>query len=222
MLNCATLDSSMRQTATILYRKGKNRFAVRLSTPSQGVGNRHASAARIDRRTFLKMGASVILTTAFTHPALAALRPERHVLSFYNVHTAETLKTCYRANGKLIHRAVSRINHIMRDFRTGEIKAIDPNLLDLLHHIVVGVKPVAPISIISGYRSPSTNAALRRVSSGVSKKSLHMEGRAVDIRIPGHQTPALRQVAIDLQSGGVGYYPQSNFVHLDTGPIKVW
>ncbi|MFO7716864.1 YcbK family protein [Desulfosarcina sp.] len=212
----------MQQAAGSPYRKGRNRFAVRLSTPYQGVDKRLASTAQIDRRTFLKMGASVILTTAFAHPALAALSPEHHVLSFYNVHTGETLKTCYRANGKLIHRAVIRINHIMRDFRTGEIKAIDPNLLDLLHHIVVGVKPVAPISIISGYRSPSTNAALRKVSGGVAKKSLHMEGRAVDIRIPGHQTPALRQVAIDLQSGGVGYYPKSNFVHLDTGPIKIW
>ncbi len=175
-----------------------------------------------DRRTFLKMGASAMLTSLITHPVLAAIRPDNHVLSLYNVHTGETLKTCYRSNGKLIHRAVTRISHIMRDFRTGEVKAVDPKLLDQLHRIVLEAKPLSPISIISGYRSASTNAALSKISSAVSPKSLHMEGRAIDIRIPGYQTPALRQLAINLHSGGVGYYPESDFVHLDTGPIMVW
>lgn len=175
-----------------------------------------------DRRTFLKLGTSALLTTAFTHPVLAAVNLEHHVLSFYNVHTGEALKTCYRSNGKLIHRAVNRISRIMRDFRTGEIKAVEPGLLDLLHHIVVKAKPLSPINIISGYRSPSTNAALRKISAAVAPNSLHMEGRAIDIRIPGHPTSALRQMAIDLKSGGVGYYPNSDFVHLDTGPVKVW
>lgn len=171
------------------------------------------------------MGAASILTTVFTHPVLAAVGPARHshhVLAFYNIHTGEKLKTCYRSNGKLIHRAIQRINYIMRDYRTGEIKPVDPRLLDLLHRIVWEIKPRLPISIISGYRSPRTNAALRRVTEGVARKSLHMEGRAIDIRIPGHRTTALRRLAIDLQCGGVGYYPESNFVHLDTGPVKVW
>ena len=110
----------------------------------------------------------------------------------------------------------------MRDHRTGEIKPVDPNLLDLLHRIVMEEKSRSPISIISGYRSPSTNAALRKVTAGVAEKSLHMEGRAIDIRIPGYQTTALRQLAINLKGGGVGYYPESDFIHLDTGPVKVW
>jgi uncharacterized protein YcbK (DUF882 family) len=178
-----------------------------------------------NRRFFLKWGASAILTTVFTHPVLAAVNPkshEHHILSFYNIHTGETLKTCYRSNGKLIHRAVNRISYIMRDYRTGEVKPVDPNLLDLLHRIVMQEKPRSPLSIISGYRSPRTNAALRKVTAGVASNSLHMEGRAIDIRIPGYQTTALRQIAINLQCGGVGYYPDSDFVHLDTGPVKVW
>ena len=185
----------------------------------------HILSQFTDRRTFLKVGASAILTTVFTHPVLAAANPknhEHHILSFYNIHTGETLKTCYRSNGKLIHRAVNRISYIMRDHRTGEIKPVDPNLLDLLHRIVMEEKPSSPLSIISGYRSPSTNAALRKVTAGVAPKSLHMEGRAIDIRIPGYETRALRQIAINLHGGGVGYYPESNFIHLDTGPVKVW
>jgi uncharacterized protein YcbK (DUF882 family) len=110
----------------------------------------------------------------------------------------------------------------MRDHRTGEVKPVDPKLLDLLHRIVMEEKPRSPLSIISGYRSPSTNEALRKVTAGVAAKSLHMEGRAIDIRIPGYRTTALRQIAVDLHCGGVGYYPESNFVHLDTGPVKVW
>ncbi len=184
-----------------------------------------ALTLRISRRTFLKMGTSTVLTTAFTQPVIAAVLPARHeprVLSFFNIHTGETLRACYRANGKLIHHEVNRINHIMRDYRTGEIKPVDPDLLDLLHHIVIQVKPHSPINIISGYRSPRTNAALRKITTGVARKSLHMQGRAIDIRIPGYQTTTLRQLAIDLKSGGVGYYSESDFIHLDTGPIKVW
>ena len=180
---------------------------------------------RPSRRHFLKISASAMLTTLFAHPVLAAVGPgaaEHHILSFYNIHTGEALKTCYRAHGKLIHRAVNRISHIMRDHRTGEIKPVDPKLLDLLHHLVIEIRPRSPISIISGYRSPRTNESLRKITTGVAKKSLHIQGRAIDIRIPGYQTSALRQLAINLHSGGVGYYSKSDFVHLDTGPIKVW
>ncbi|MBR9987922.1 MAG: DUF882 domain-containing protein [Desulfosarcina sp.] len=183
------------------------------------------SSFHTNRRTFLKWGASAILTTVFAPPVLAAVDPKAHhphILSFYNIHTGETLKTCYRSSGKLILRAVNRISHIMRDHRTGEVKPVDPALLDLLHRIVMEEKPRSPLSIISGYRSPSTNEALRKVTSGVALNSLHMDGRAIDIRIPGCQTNALRRLAIDLRCGGVGYYPESDFVHLDTGPVRVW
>jgi uncharacterized protein YcbK (DUF882 family) len=177
------------------------------------------------RRTFLKIGAATLLTPVLEQPVFAALSSDHdqdYVLSFYNIHTGETVRTCYRTNGKLIRCSLDQINFIMRDFRTGDIKPVDPRLLDLLHRIVAEMTPQAPISIISGYRSPRTNAALRRVTTGVARNSLHMQGRAIDIRIPGQQTSALRQLAIRLKSGGVGYYPKSNFVHLDTGPVRVW
>jgi uncharacterized protein YcbK (DUF882 family) len=182
-------------------------------------------ASYTNRRGFLKISASAMLTGFFSPPVLAAVatkRYEDYLLSFYNIHTREHLTTCYRTNGQLNRHAMQRINHILRDFRTGEIKPIDPDLLDLLHQIVIEVKPRVPISIISGYRCPRTNAALRRITTGVAKNSLHMKGRAIDIRIPGYRTVALRQLAINLKAGGVGYYPASNFIHLDTGPIKIW
>lgn len=186
---------------------------------------RGVSPIAVDRRTFLKMGASALLASAVSHPALAAIAPHKHayhVLSFYNIHTGETLTTAYRDNGRLIRPAVASISHILRDYRTGEVKPMDPKLLDLLHRLVSEISPREPISVISGYRSPRTNAALRRVTTGVAKYSLHVEGRAIDIRIPGQPTAELRQMAIGLKSGGVGYYPKSDFLHLDTGPVKVW
>lgn len=174
------------------------------------------------RRTFLKFSASAALTAIFSCPAAAAMASENRVLAFYNVHTGETLKVRYYSGGKLIHRALQRINRIMRDHRTGESKPVDPLLLDVLHRLTSTIAPPSPINIISGYRSPSTNAALRKATSGVAANSLHMEGRAIDIRIPGCRTEAIRELAIYMQSGGVGYYPRSDFVHLDTGPFKVW
>ena len=183
------------------------------------------SPASTTRRAFLKIGASAILTGVFTHPALAVVSPEAHerrVLSFYNIHTGEAIRACYRADGRLVRAAIKRINFILRDYRTGEIKPVDPKLLDLLHRISTAVDPHAPISIISGYRSPQTNAALRKITTGVARNSLHMEGRAIDIRIPGYRTSALRRLAVQLKAGGVGYYPKSDFIHLDTGPVKTW
>lgn len=182
----------------------------------------HPKPSSIKRRAFLKMCAATIASATLPYQALAATTSKHCILSLYNIHTGESLKTCYRTNGKLIQRAVDRISHIMRDHRTGEIKPVDTKLLDLLHHIVEEVTPHAPISIVSGYRSPRTNAALRRVTTGVARNSLHMQGRAIDIRIPGYQTKTLHQVAIAMKSGGAGYYPASDFVHLDTGPIKAW
>jgi uncharacterized protein YcbK (DUF882 family) len=183
------------------------------------------SAFDTTRRTFLKIGASTILASLFPHTTIAALCPEQpqhYNLSLYNIHTGESLDACYRKNGKLVHHAVKQISRIMRDYRTGEIKTVDPHLLDLLHRIVRTVKTKRPISIISGYRSPRTNEALRRITSGVARNSFHMSGRAIDIRIPGYPSEKLYRQSIKLRGGGVGFYPQSNFVHLDTGPVRCW
>jgi uncharacterized protein YcbK (DUF882 family) len=176
----------------------------------------------MNRRIFLKRGASAFLSAAIAHPVFAAIPTNDCVLSFYNTHTGERLKTCYRKKGKLNRQAMYRINYVMRDHRTGDIKAIDPQLMDQLHRIVNRIRCDHPIHIISGYRSPQTNATLRKASRAVAKKSLHMDGRAIDIRIPGVRTAYLRRLAVDMAFGGVGYYPGSDFVHLDTGPFKVW
>jgi uncharacterized protein YcbK (DUF882 family) len=114
------------------------------------------------------------------------------------------------------------INHILRDHRTGEIKPIDPDLLDLLHALRTRLGTQRPFHVISGYRSPCTNEQLRSRSRGVARKSMHLFGKAVDIRIPGHDLADLRQAALAEQAGGVGYYPRPGFVHVDVGRVRFW
>lgn len=155
--------------------------------------------------------------------AAAAVLPQRR-LSFYNIHTEETLSTVYWERGRYLDASLSEIDHLLRDFRTGEIKAIDPDLLDLLHRLEGALDCTDPIHVISGYRSPETNAMLRRRSKNVAKNSYHMYGRAIDIRLPGRCLCDLRAAAIAQGRGGVGYYPDpdSQFVHVDTGPVRTW
>ena len=143
-------------------------------------------------------------------------------LSFYNTHTGESMKTVYWNQGTYVPEALADINYILRDYRTGEMKEIDTDLLDLLFAIHRKMESTAPFDIISGYRSPETNSLLNITSNGVVKNSLHIHGKAIDIRLPGHDLKALRLAAIDLQRGGVGYYPSSDFVHLDVGRIRYW
>ena len=176
------------------------------------------------RRDFLKMGSGFLAGCLLPATAMAALRPDnrRRSLSFYNTHTAERLSICYFKDGAYCPDAMASINHILRDHRTGEIKPIDRRLLDLLATINHRLGCGSPFHIISGYRSPKTNAMLRKTSSGVAKFSYHMLGRAIDIRLPDCDTHTLRQTCIDLQRGGVGYYPRSDFVHVDTGAFRTW
>jgi uncharacterized protein YcbK (DUF882 family) len=157
--------------------------------------------------------------------ALAALerlaRPGKN-LSFYNLHTDEYLDVCYGRNAKYDPAALKKINYILRDHRTGDVKAIDPQLLDLLHTISLKTRSPSPYHVISGYRSPATNSKLRQKSSGIASKSLHMCGQAIDIRLPGFATRRLRDVAFAVKGGGVGYYPQADFVHVDVGRVRFW
>lgn len=178
------------------------------------------------RRRFLAIGAGAFVTAAgmtsrsvFAQSAI--ITPER-TLSFYNLHTGENLKTAYWAEGEYIPEALSDINHLLRDFRNDEIKPINLGLLNLLHDITQHLGTSKPIQLISGYRSSSTNAKLHDRSSGVAKHSLHMDGMAADIRIPGHDLSELHKVAAAMQGGGVGYYPKSDFVHVDVGRVRYW
>jgi uncharacterized protein YcbK (DUF882 family) len=174
------------------------------------------------RRWFLRSCAGVAtglaLPTAFATSQATADRR----LAFYNTHTAESVTATYWVQGEYIGAGLDGINRVLRDHRTGEVYPIDPGLLDLLHALQSNVDVNSPFSIISGYRSAKTNAMLNQNSSGVAKRSLHMRGEAVDIRLPGCELPNLRKAALALKSGGVGYYPASDFIHIDTGRVRFW
>lgn len=140
----------------------------------------------------------------------------------YNVHTGEFLKTCFRTGGQYCRQAIDDINYLMRDRRTNEIKEIDIDLLELMYELSRQLLTNRPFHIISGYRSKATNEWLRKRNRNVALKSLHLKGKAVDIRIPGFNLSAVRWVAASLKGGGVGYYPRSNFIHIDTGRVRYW
>ena len=143
-------------------------------------------------------------------------------LSFDNIHTGEKLTAAYWQNGHYLPDGLREIDYTLRDFRTGDVYAIDPRLLDLLYRLRQQLAYDGPINVISGYRCPATNAMLAARSRGSSKNSYHMRGMAIDIRMPGRPLPELRDAAILLGLGGVGYYPESDFVHVDTGPVRFW
>ena len=183
----------------------------------------------LNRRRFLGIGAATAAAAAFPARLRAAGLPKNpapeRVLSFFNTHTGERLKTAYCCGGSYRPDALNEINHILRDFRANEIKPIDPKLLDLLHELGGTLETDQPFHIISGYRSAATNALLRErggATTGVATHSLHMDGKAIDIRIPGVKLDGLRAAARSLKLGGVGYYPSSNFVHVDTGRVRYW
>jgi uncharacterized protein YcbK (DUF882 family) len=145
-------------------------------------------------------------------------------VSFDNLHTGEKLKIEYWADGNYVPQALAQANHILRDFRSGEVHPISPQLLDLLTAIHGELGTSEPFSVISGYRSPTTNAMLRseHENSGVATKSLHMSGMAIDIRVAGRPLTALHGAALAQRGGGVGYYPQSDFIHVDVGRVRRW
>ena len=175
----------------------------------------------LGRRRFLagSLGAAALLTRAGRGEAAV---PPAHRLAFYHIHTAEKLTVTYRENGELIPEAIAEINRYLRDFRTEQVHDIDVALLDTLHTLYTAFDGRGNFEVISGYRSPRTNAALRHVTTGVAENSLHIQGRAIDVRLTSAKTAELRDAALALQSGGVGYYAESNFVHVDTGKFRSW
>ena len=143
-------------------------------------------------------------------------------LNLYNLHTTETLQTVFWANGEYNIEALNDLNYLLRDHRTDEVKSIDTKLFSLLYLLNKKIENNQSISVISGYRSPKTNRMLAERNPGVAINSYHIKGRAIDIRIPGKETHQLREIGVQLGVGGVGYYPQSNFAHFDTGPKRSW
>jgi len=156
-------------------------------------------------------------------PAAAARRLLRpRAVSLHNLHTGEALNTVYWADGRYLPDAMRRIEWLLRDHRTDEVHAIDPNLVNLLVDLQARLHTHAPFEVLSGYRSPLSNAILANISDGVAQNSLHIEGQAVDIRVPGHRLNHVRAAAVSLRGGGIGYYPHSDFIHIDTGRIRYW
>lgn len=179
----------------------------------------------ISRRGLLTGGLITMASTLIPRKAFSTVKdlllPERS-LFFYNTYTGESLKADYWSNGQYLTDVLNEINHLFRDHLTETIEVIDTNLLDLLFALKDKLKITEPLHIVSGYRTPQTNETLRKRSRKVAKNSLHMYGKAADIRVPGYSTKALRLAAIDLKGGGVGYYPQAGFVHVDVGDVRYW
>ena len=143
-------------------------------------------------------------------------------LFLHNLHTGDTVKTVYWADGEYIDGALAEARHALRDWRNGAQHDMDPGLFDIFHQLGTRLEADRPFQIISGYRSPATNAAMHAKSSGVAKNSLHTQGQATDIRIEGVDLRHLQRAALDVGRGGVGFYPVSNFVHVDTGRVRQW
>lgn len=144
-------------------------------------------------------------------------------LSMDHTHTREKIELTYAVGNRYLPEALTGLDHFLRDHYSGLVGRMDPGLYDIMHALHTSLKARSPYQIISGYRSPQTNERLRiRGGGGVARRSLHMDGRAVDLRIPGVPLKELRDAALALGSGGVGYYPGSNFVHVDTGKVRSW
>ncbi|MBN1239586.1 MAG: DUF882 domain-containing protein [Gammaproteobacteria bacterium] len=174
----------------------------------------------VGRRAILA-GAASAAAFALAAPAGAAAEPRS--LALYHTHTGERLRVTYAENGAHIPEALEEISHFLRDFRTGDLHPIDPDLLDVLHRLRSRAGGRGTYEIISAYRSPRTNEMLRKTGGGgVAKRSLHMEGKAIDVRLTGVRTARLREEALAMKSGGVGFYPDSDFVHVDTGRVRQW
>ncbi len=176
--------------------------------------------------TFTRRGFLAALTTAASPWAaartLGTSADAPRALSFAHLHTGERLSLEYYCDGRYQPEALAQVNRLLRDFRTGEVGTMDPTLLDLLHGLSRLTGTRRPFEIISGYRSPATNEALRRHSGGVASHSLHMKGQAIDIRLADVALVQLRDAAMSMRAGGVGYYLQSDFVHVDTGRVRTW
>jgi len=185
-----------------------------------------AEQYRSDRRTFLKRGMMFTAALGFWSPSLAqaagnfALHGRE--ISLTNIHTGEKFQGEYWHDGKYSPQAFREIKTVLRDYRTNDKFPIDPRLMDVLFVLQHRIGNEAPFEVFSGYRSPATNAWLRRNTEGVARQSLHMQGQAIDLCLPGTRLSSLHNAAMALHAGGVGYYPSSDFVHVDTGRVRSW
>ena len=162
-------------------------------------------------------------------PAVRALQHrtgetnQEHLLLLFNTHTGERINIVYRSGEQYIPAALAKLDYFLRDHRTGDVRHFDPRLYDILSDLTTSVgRPGTEIDIVCGYRTPSTNESLRARTAGVARNSLHIQAEAIDLRMPGIDTLTLRRAALALGRGGVGYYPRSDFIHVDTGRVRHW
>ncbi|MHA7680284.1 YcbK family protein [Cupriavidus sp. PET2-C1] len=181
------------------------------------------------RRLFLRHTGGLVLAGALlplpaqaAQAALASL-PDARSLSFEHTHTGERIAVVYAVGDQFMPESLAALNRFLRDHYSGQVGVIDPQLFALLYRLRQTLCCAAPFQVISGYRSPATNARLRQTrGGGVASHSLHMDGKAIDIRLPGVALSDLRDAALSLHAGGVGFYPQEQFVHADTGRVRAW
>ncbi len=153
----------------------------------------------------------------------SAQQEQEHLLRLYNTHTGERLEIVFRRGEQYIPGALAKLDYFLRDHNTGDVRHFDPRLYDILADLTSSVgRANGEIDIVCGYRTPSTNESLRAHTTGVAKNSLHIQAEAIDLRMPGVDTLTLRRAALALRRGGVGYYPHSDFIHVDTGRVRQW
>jgi uncharacterized protein YcbK (DUF882 family) len=176
----------------------------------------------MSRRRFLASLATFSAACVAGPAVLLADGRSERLLSLVHTHTGERITEPYFADGSYLPTGLGRLNAFLKDFRTHEQHRIDPALFDVLHDLTLATGARTPFHVISGYRSPETNRKLHARSGGVASQSLHMVGKAIDIRLPDVRTGVLCDAALELARGGVGYYPGLDFVHVDTGRVRSW
>lgn len=182
---------------------------------------------RHTRRNFLMAAGATtigaIAAPSFPMPAIALpIAPYKRSLACRNLRTGDKLDIVYWADGNYLPEASREIARVLRDGRTDEVHSIDHRLVDLMQRLRATLRSSEPIQVVCGYRSPATNEMLRETTEGVAANSLHMDGEAVDLRVIDRPLRYVHRVAVSLKAGGVGYYPRSNFVHVDVGQVRYW
>jgi uncharacterized protein YcbK (DUF882 family) len=219
-LGLASATAGLTALPAESFAKGRHHVAMHKSVGRHAGHGAHM--ARLDRRHGHGHGHKD------AHPIQQAqfqFSTDPRRVKFHNLHTDEKLDAVYWEDGHYVPDALHAVNHVLRDFRTGDTHMMDPGLLDLLVAVQAKTETKSPFYVISGYRSPRTNAMLRAEggeATGVAKKSMHLEGKAIDLRLADVQLSHLHNAALSLGGGGVGYYPTSDFVHMDVGPVRQW
>jgi len=175
----------------------------------------------VSRRQFLQFSSAAALTS-LSPLALSSQQTPARTLALRNLHTGEATHATYWADGQYQMDELAQLNRLLRDHRNDQVAEMDPLLLDNIHRLQAHMNYSGEVHIISGYRSPESNEKLRKMGHRVAKKSFHLQGRAIDLRLPKQALPEVHRAALNMRAGGVGYYPHSNFIHLDTGRVRRW